>query len=210
VTGTIQARPEEKGNAGIDTIVETEIDQWIIDMIDADSEAGKIVIEYVKRTKELTRILGKLTESYCGTTGCPKTNPNLGCCDQNHYEIVGPKEIQSLQEAEARQNMTSTGLSEETPNSRTDNEECLYHTEQGCSLELFRPPLCLGYLCGKLVSDIQGICLEEEALQFTQYMARIKDCSLGEDPEKLFIWMDAAIEAGRTLIGYRNKLLEEL
>jgi len=96
-----------------------------------------IITSYAMRAKKLDKILSELTKDFCAEK-CPVAP--LGCCDyETYYQIGMPTEMLKLQEKEAKKNGWLYFP-----------VHCKYHTNKGCKLKLYKPPICLGYICSPL------------------------------------------------------------
>ena len=165
-------------------------------MIETKTEIEKTIEKYAKRTEQLDTILQTLTKDFCAKN-CP--NRPYGCCGEN-YSAGIPEEMLLLQEKEAKEN----GWIQENTST---NLQCKYHAaEEGCKLKLYKPPVCMGFLCGDLRHDIdKRYSRDGENFNELMYRFRFLRLDLGSyESEKLLSYLDAAIESGNKIVVLQN------
>jgi hypothetical protein len=145
-----------------------------------------IIEKYTAKAENLDEVLTDLTKYFCADS-C-SSSPN-GCCGLSFYKQGVPEEFKVLQEQEAISNgWTKPG------------KYCTYHTDQGCSLTKYKPPFCLGYICGDLENHLIDFYQNDKLIGFLGVMKSIHHISLVKKPLILLVNMDYAILTGKQLI----------
>jgi len=160
------------------------------------TQIEEIITEYASRTKQLDSILQELTKEFCADKCFYRP---YGCCG-NNYSAGIPEEMLLLQEKEAKENGWNGKGKTST---KSTNNHCKYHTKkEGCRLKLYKPPICIGFLCADLRQNInKKYGTEGEYFNELMYKFRHSRLDIGShEAEKLFSYIDASIEVGKKLL----------
>jgi len=141
-------------------------------------------IGYAYRAKKLVDIFQQLTLEFC-LERCPIDieNDHLRCCQDNHHQRYAV--FQELLQKEARLN----GWKD-----LNEKDRCKYHNDKGCKLNLYRPLICLSFLCEQLEQNIK------ERYPLEQFSSRL--CYLRSDEiirNQQLNYLDQALLAGDKL-----------
>ena len=144
------------------------------------------VYEYVNMAGHLNAELKRLTQGYCAES-CPGLP--AGCCTEQSFNVGSVPLLSRLQREEAQNNGWT-----QTPGN------CQYHNpEQGCALEKTKTPLCLGALCGSVITNLKDT-YGEQANPFISALETLEGRSLGvEHPQYVLHAVVAALEQARKL-----------
>jgi hypothetical protein len=147
----------------------------------------RLYLGYAVRARQLDEIFGELTKPYC-VDECP--SKPIRCCDFKVQRLfVFPPGLAELMDFDSRrrENLKSSG------------DTCRYNdSSYGCSLNLFRQPLCISHICG----DLEGFLKSKYDNGIVQRFYNNLDL-LGQElfsSYKILEYMDKAIQAGRQLI----------
>lgn len=157
----------------------------------------RIIEDYTARTARLDVILDKLTKYFCANT-CKEGIE--GCCMFNAYKFDVLEEMLELQEEEALKNGWET-----------EGSKCKYHSATGCKLTLFKPPVCINFLCTDLKNHIE----EKYGINgriFASLIGKANSFCLNQTPkerENLFSYMDKGIYLGEKLAESAKQKQEE-
>ncbi len=144
------------------------------------------VYEYVNLAGQLNAELKRLTQGYCAES-CPGLP--AGCCTEQSFNVGSVPLLSRLQREEAQDNGWT-----QTPGN------CQYHTSySGCVLDKTKTPLCLGALCGNVITNLKDT-YGEQADPFISAMEILEERSLGvESPQQVLHAVVTALEKARKL-----------
>ena len=144
------------------------------------------VYEYITLAGQLNTELKKLTQGYCAES-CPGLP--TGCCIDQSFNVGSVPLLSRLQREEAEQNGWQHTLG-----------NCQYHSpDSGCALDKTKTPLCLGALCGSVITYLRTVH-GQQAEPFISAMETLGRRSLAvEHPQYVIHSVAAALDQARKL-----------
>lgn len=111
---------------------------------------------YMDAVEELDSVLNDLTRDFCAND-C--TKGEYGCCKDKtmyHDGASGDELITFMQREEAE----SRGWEEH-------EKPCCHYMipEKGCALRLYKPPICIGHLCGDIEDSLRKAFSDKETVR---------------------------------------------
>ncbi len=149
---------------------------------------SELTIEYGIRTVKLDALLDRMTRPYCADD-CSKMP--TGCCTSDFHSWL-PLEMRNLQQIEA----IIKGWKKRT------GQECRYHSHEGCYIDVWKAPVCIGYLCNPLKGmlkstysgDIDKFCIALSDIEGLQRQDLYKEA-------RSWLWvMDETIDIGNQIL----------
>jgi hypothetical protein len=117
----------------------------------------RLAITYSLYTRQLDVIQEMMSKQICGSE-CER--PPAGCCNSNHYIVFSMSDLMiarpsslalELSEIISHMQKNENAYYFKGGGERT-NGYCGYLTSTGCTLKLFKSPLCIHYLCSTIHS----------------------------------------------------------
>lgn len=127
-----------------------------------DDKVRQRVIGYSLYGRELDIIQTSITKAFCATE-CAR--PPLGCCNNQHWKIYSMSDIMmtrptpvAMQLSDAIQKLQVDECAfREEASTAPETTRCRYFRGEGCTLRLFKSPLCMHYLCEGLSTRIETV-----------------------------------------------------
>ncbi len=140
-----------------------------------DDGLRRALIGYSLYTRQLDMVQDRATKHIC-RDGCER--PPLGCCNRSHNVVFSLSDIMmqsptglALRMGDALSRLQAAEGSHHSHGAPTGERGCPYLTASGCTLYLFKSPLCVHYLC-PTVADALNAAHGPEAAPFVEGMRR--------------------------------------
>ncbi|WMW64905.1 hypothetical protein [Nitratidesulfovibrio liaohensis] len=140
-----------------------------------DDGLRRALIGYSLYTRQLDMVQDRATKHIC-RDGCER--PPLGCCNRSHNVVFSLSDIMmqhptglALRMGDALARLQAEEGTHHAHGAPMGERGCPYLTATGCTLHLFKSPLCVHYLC-PTVADALNAAHGPEAVPFVAGMRR--------------------------------------
>ncbi|HEU6435992.1 MAG TPA: hypothetical protein VE028_00895 [Nitratidesulfovibrio sp.] len=140
-----------------------------------DDGLRRALIGYSLYTRQLDMVQDRATKHIC-RDGCER--PPLGCCNRSHNVVFSLSDIMmqqptglALRMGDALAHLQAEEGAHHAHDAPMGERGCPYLTDTGCTLYLFKSPLCVHYLC-PTVADALSAAHGPEAAPFVAGMRR--------------------------------------
>lgn len=140
-----------------------------------DDGLRRALVGYSLYTRQLDMVQDRATKRIC-RDGCER--PPLGCCNRSHNVVFSLSDImmqqptgRALRMGDALARLQAEEGAHHADGAPMGERGCPYLTATGCTLHLFKSPLCVHYLC-PTVADALSAAHGPEAAPFVAGMRR--------------------------------------
>lgn len=143
-----------------DTVIASQIEQLSGHLVRVSETCRRLAIAYSLYMRQMDSIQDTSVRMICAGA-CDR--PPVGCCNANHHVILSPSDVMVSRPTNTAMHLAHviTGLQQSEHEHRVDQGStptpgyCSCLSSSGCTLSLFKSPLCAHYLCGSVQQSLR-------------------------------------------------------